>query len=294
MRQQMHFISGPTRATIGALTLAILFAFGAPQAALANTAANSILRNTVYVDYNDAGGTPQAQIFDSVDITVTLVAASPTLSAPIVQTTDSATNAVYNYTITANTNGPDTYDLSVDSIVNSAGINGSTAVLSSASVSLGASTVAVAGSIAAGGTTDITVPSDGAGGGGVNSIIFGDTVVINGQVFTVAAVTDNGGVPGVSTIRLNGNGTATAIAVGDVIGEQTTFTLTVTPGAVSATTDQTIDVTIGAQDSGTIDAKVTDVTQTTVQVAALSVIKEVSTDGGTTFAANANAAPSPP
>jgi len=275
----------------GALALAAVFAFAAPQVAEANTAANTILRNTVTVNYQDTDNTPMTAVTADVDVTVTLVAATPTLSAPVDQTTDPATAVVFNYTLTATANGPEVYNLSVVSAVETASISGSNTALSDPSLTLGATTVAAAGNIPA--TTDfaITVPSDGASDSIVNGIVALDTVVINGQAFSVVSVTDNGGTPGTSTITVNG-ATAAAIAVGDVIGEQQAFTLTVTPGTMvaSPTPPVTITVTVSADDAGAA-AATSDATMTTVTFPSLGVAKEVSTDGGATFVASASAAP---
>lgn len=268
----------------------------AGNAFAANTAANHIIRNTVTVTYDDAGGNPQAPVTDSVDITVLLVPKAPALSSPTDGTTDSATPYDYTYTLTATANGPDRYDLTAAAPVESAGISGSTTSFwqgasSITYVDLGASTVAIAGTVdgTLGNSTVITVPSDNNNADSmVNGIEVGDTVIIGGLPFTVTAINDtNGGVPNTtSTITVEGTGTANAaIIVTDLIAEQQTFTLRVTPGTVTSTSDETVDVTISV-DGG----PPTDATRTTVQVAALRVTKEVSTDG-TNFAASANAAP---
>ena len=96
-------------------------AMGASQA-WANTAADTTIRNTVTVNYSDAASTPQAAITAQVN----LVRSSPLLSAPVDQTTDSATNAVYSYTITTTANGVATYNLT-SPLSQSAGISASTA-----------------------------------------------------------------------------------------------------------------------------------------------------------------------
>ncbi len=253
-----------------AAALALIMAWS--PAAHASTAANTTIRNTVTVNYADAAGTSQTPLTASVDITVSLVESTPALSAPADQTIDASQTAVYNYTITSTANGPDTYNLNVDAIAQSAGISGSTATLSINSIVLGATTVAADVTIAASGNTDITVPSDDTGGGAVNGIDAGDTVIINGAAFTVASVTDNGGV-GTSTITVTGNGTALTVSAGTLIHEQGSFTLTVDPGTVSdATTDQTITVDISA-DGGSGPA--TDQTTTTVTAVQLSISKYV-------------------
>lgn len=277
-----------SRIGFGALLMLTALSF-TPHYAAANTASNTAIINTVTVNYKDAGGTAQTAQIASATVTVTLVPASPTLNAPADLNTTLAVAANYSYTIYSNANGPDTYNLTVPSKVNSANITASTAV-PPASVSLGATTIFTPVIIAAGGTTAITVPSDGVAGGGVNGIAALATVVINGQIYTVASIADNATLT--STITVNGNGTATALLpYGTVIGEQKIFTLAVTPTAMNPTiTNETITATISARDSGSVAVAATDITVTTVQAANLTVTKQVSTDG-ITWAATAAAAP---
>ena len=195
---------------------AALIALGMTVAAgeaYASTAATATVRNIVTVNYANAAGTAQTALTSAVDVSVNLVAAAATLSAPTDITTAPGTAAVYSYTITNGANGIATYGLSsvIDAQTN---ISGSTAAPSAASVTLGASTVTTATTIAAAGTTAITVPRDGTADTTVNGIAGGDTVVIGGQVYTVASVVDaqvpaapaNG--PYTTTITVNGNGTA--------------------------------------------------------------------------------------
>ena len=263
--------------------LALVAAVALPQVAMATTGANHIIRNTVTVSYDDTFGTNQTPVTASVDVTVNLVEAQTVLNTPGDQSTDPATTVTYTYTATAAANGLDSYNLST-AMTESAGISGSTATIRNAgdtatiaSVSLGGTSVAASGTIAAAGTTAISVPADSANDGAVNGIAAGETFVVNGAVFTVASVDDvNGGTANAtSTITVNGNGTATAIAIGDQIGEQLTFLVKVDPGTVIATTNQTITVDLGAQDSGATLAAVPDQTVTTVTVASLTVVKYV-------------------
>lgn len=267
-----------------ALTTASAFA-AAPW-----TAANNIIRNTVTVKYQDAGSNQMPDIVRTVDITVNLVPTTPTLSiatdllaTPADQTINSSATAVYNYALTSNANGPDTYNLStlVTTEMAKVGLTTSTTTLSDTSLDLGATSVASAVTIAAAGTTTITVPSDSASDEIVNGIEVGDTVVIDGKIFVVAAagIIDNGGTPGTSTITVTGNGTAAALTVGMTIGEMKIFTLTVDPGTVDFGTDpptnQTIVATVTARDAAAIADAATDATTTTVTVAALTVNKYV-------------------
>jgi len=255
------------------LTVLIVAAW-LPTSAFASTAATATIRNTVYVDYEDSNGNTMPQESDTADVTVNLVAATPTLNAPVDGNTDPATAEVYTYTISSNANGLDTYNLSVDNIAESAGFDAatSTAILSAPSIDLGGSTVAEDVNIPAATATDVIVPSDSAGAdGAINGIAALDTIIIGGNVFTVNSITDNGGV-GTSTINVTG-ATATNATAGDLIGEQGTFDLTVTPGTLNTGGVQTITVDISAEDSGAVEAAATDQTITTVTAASLAVTK---------------------
>jgi len=281
------------RGVFAVVTLAVLWITMTPADSLASTAANTVIRNTVTVNYNDAAAHVMPQQQATVDITVALVNATPTLTAPADQSTIPGTPAVYNYTITSNANGPDNYALTTNIDSQSAGISGSTAVAAPTPIFLGATTIKTAVTIAAGGTTAISVPTDGTVGGGVNGLIATDTVVINGQVYTIASVDDTTAttVNGTSTITVNGNGTASGLLpVGTPIEERKTFTMTVTPGTVTVAANQTITVTTSAK-SGGAAAAATDQTVTTVNVANLSVVKEVSADGNTWVSSGLCAAP---
>jgi uncharacterized repeat protein (TIGR01451 family) len=248
-------------------------AMGASQA-WANTAADTTIRNTVTVNYSDAANTAQAPITAQVDVSVNLVRANPILSAPIDQTTDSATNAVYSYTITNGANGVATYNLT-SPLAQSAGISASTAGTNVASVTLGASTVAAAVTINAAGTTTISVPRDNTSDASINGLIVNDIVVIAGQVFQITGVGADTLSPGTTTITVNGNGTALNAPAGTLIAERQAFTLTVDPGPVSGVGDQTITVTTTATDSVDNTYVASDVTVTTVRNVNLTVQKLV-------------------
>ncbi|PKN38507.1 MAG: hypothetical protein CVU62_06640 [Deltaproteobacteria bacterium HGW-Deltaproteobacteria-2] len=255
------------RSLAGSFALLVLLAFVLPQAAQAATAANTVIRNTVTVNFKDTAGTSMTAVTDTVDITVELVYATATLSAPGDGTTDPNTAEVYNYTITSNANGPDTYALSAAVTTDGTNTTGSTAATSVASVTLGATTVAAAVSS----STTITVPSDGTSDSSINGIEDEDTVVIGGAEYHVDSITDN--ATGTSTIVLL---TAVTASAGDGIFERKTFTTTVTPGTIAAgaTADQTIYVTTTADGGGT-PASATDETITTVYIAKITVDKKV-------------------
>lgn len=255
----------------------VLFAGAAllPLQASANTAANTTVRNIVTVSFADAANTAQTPVTSQVDVTVSLVKAAATL----VQVTADQTiapngTASYTYSLTSNANGPDTQTVSTSLTTDQ---TPASSLSATGAIVLGASTVATAGSIAAAGTTGIIVPSDLVGGGDVNGIATGDTVVINGQVFVVASVTDNGGV-GTSTITVTGNGTLTAIAVSDLIRERATFSITVTPGPYVGPGNKIVVNDTLATD-GTNPSNTT-VTTTTISGVTLVVTKYVRCSAG--------------
>lgn len=261
---------------LSAAVMALGLMAGASQS-WASTAATATVRNIVTVNYANAAGTAQTALTAAVDVTVNLVSAAATLSAPTDITTAPGTDAVYSYTITNGANGIATYNLS-SAVTAQSNIAGSTTTPSVGSVSLGASTVTTGTTITAAGTTAITVPRDAVADTTVNGIAGGDTIVIGGEVYTVASVVDaqvpaspaNG--PYTTTITVNGNGTAQVITAGTLIAERQTFTVSVSPGTMTSTADATIDVTLTATD-GTNPA--TDATTTTVASVGLSVTKLV-------------------
>lgn len=285
-----RFTSGIGRTLLGALALVALVAFATPQVAQASTAANSVITNTVTVNYKNTSGVAQTPEEASVDVTVQLVVTTPTLSEPGDDSTNYGTAKDYSYTLTSTANGSATYNLTA-SITGQTDITNSSVGLSTASLTLGATTLVVAPD----GTSDtITVPYDGTNDSVVNGIAAGETVVINNVVYTVktGGITENPAT-NLATIQMTGT-VASGAGIGDIVGEQQTFTLTVTPGTdPTAENGATITVQVSAGDSGSVAVADTDDTTTTVTVtdATLTVTKEVSTDGGTTFAGSASANP---
>lgn len=279
----------PAKAVLGSLALLALIAFGAPGQALASTAANAKITNTVTVNYQNTASVAQTPVSAQVDVTVTLVVTTPNISTPGDQTTAFGTPASYSYTLTATANGPATYNLGA-TVTAESGITGSTAATDVGSLTLGATTLAAATD----GSATITVPYDGTSDGIVNGIAAGDTVVINGVAYTV----DAGGITetpatNLATITLTSSVPA-GVAAGAVVGEQQSFTLTVTPANdPAAQNNATITVQTTAQDSTNTAPAANDTTVTTVTVsdATLQVTKEVSVNGGAFTASATNAVP---
>lgn len=259
--------------------LTVLLAAGsmlAPSLASANTAANTTVRNTVYVDYADAAAVVQPQISAEVDVVVQLVAATPSISAPVDQTIAPSSTATYSYTVFSNANGPDSYNITTP-LVESGGLSASTAAPSVTPVTLGATTIVSAIAIPATTNTAITVPSDTTSDASVNSIIAGDTVVINGVVCSVVSLVDNGtpltGAITNSTLTVN-CASAVAATVGMVVGERRSFTVLVDPNGFVPPGPETVTVTTTVRDAANAQPAATDVTITTVEQL-LSVVKYV-------------------
>ena len=248
--------------------------------ALATTAANTIITNQATVNYDDSAGNAQAAINASVNVTVNLVEATPTLSSPTDQSVFSGSSVDYTYTITANANGIDTYNLASSPGATFGVISTNVRVFRDSgdtiditSINLGATSVATAVTITAAGTTNVTVPSDGANDGSLNGIQAGDTVVVNNVAHTVASITDN--ASGTSILVLNGNaGGDNAVTVGMQIGQRDTFIFRVAP---TTTQDSSwVENDVNAQDDAAAQAAATDTTRTTVNIApSLTVTKYV-------------------
>jgi uncharacterized repeat protein (TIGR01451 family) len=262
-----------TGVATGIFLLAILL----PSTASATTAANAVIRNTATVNYDDAASNPQAAITATVDVTVNLVAAAPTLSSPADASTPSGVSLDYTYTITNNSNGLDTYNLTAPTSAVGADITVGPVVFRNAgdttnitSIDLGATSAAATAAI---GANTITVPNDGAADASLNGIVAGDTIVIGGNPYVVQSITDGGG-PGsggsnTDTITLTTNLT-TAVAVGDQIGERASFIMRTTP--TTTVSGETFVITTTASDgvnSGT------DPVTTTVTLISLTVVKYV-------------------
>jgi hypothetical protein len=217
------------------ILISLLFSFFSAASAWANLAANTQIINSATLSYNDGSGTKTATA--SVTVTVVLVASAPTIVAGTAQTTSYSGTATLtdSYTVTGTANGPDTYNIT-------AAVSGSTNTSGAAAnptavpptVSLGG-TVTTAGSTA----TVIVVPSDGVANNNLNGIVVGATVVINGDVRTVTAISDN--ASGTSTITLNAALSGGAPGTGVLVAEQKVVTTTVTPGTITSSgTDVTV------------------------------------------------------
>ena len=299
----MKYISNITKGMMqfAAVALVVAVSVAMPQTASANTGAGALILNVVTVTYKDSGATTSYAETATSSVTVDLVASAPILSAPADATVASGGAATYVYTVTATANGSDVYPIAstVGATTNAAGV---TVTPSVTSITLGASVITAAPT-----ASTIEIPA-----GSETNLIVGDIVVIGGVDYKISAVaagtatshTNTSPTDGVAgstiaetpttlTLIANAAGSNTAPAflpalVGTVVGEQGTFTVDVTATAGPGPGDGTVPVTTTV---GTGPNDTPDTTTTTFSGPNISITKEVSIDGGLTFAASGNGAP---
>lgn len=249
--------------TLLAIGLLIL---GGEAIAAPGTAANTQLQNTVTANYSNLGNTPQAAVTATASITVLLLPAQPNV-AHIGTVTEGVEEEVIGITfrVTTAANGEDTYTLA-----------GSDAVVGvSASIfapvtpfSLGATTVATAFTIIAGGGNSdgahctTTVPADicilevpidtvTGTGSSINGLTAGDLVTLsNGATevnCTVASAVNAASGPtfvgSTSTLNVQNCSGGLVLASGDNILEYTDINLSTTLGTLNGAADGTATVT---------------------------------------------------
>ena len=255
------------------LTAGILTTVFAASKVYADTAANTVITNTVTVNYEDTNSNAQMPVQASVDITVNLVASAPTLSSPAdVDPTTENTVVPLVYTITATANGPDTYNFSsVDTPANM----DANAGFSTPSVTLGATSLA-ADAVAT--DTEVIVPYDNVDDDIVNGIAAGDTIVIGGQVYTVGAI-DEGTSLSNNTVEipLTSPITGATVTIGEIVGQQDTVTVNVTTDDITAGTSgtHTVSTTATSVANGAISTTQATATVITVRRPVLTINKYV-------------------
>jgi uncharacterized repeat protein (TIGR01451 family) len=300
---------------LASLALAVSMVVAMPQFASANTGANATILNVVQVNYKDASGVTAYAETAASTVTVNLVQSAPTVSAPANAAVASGGTATYTYTVTATANGSDVYPVAATAgtTTNATGV---TVTPSVASLTLGASVITAVPAI-----NQVIVPA-----GSQTNLIVGDVVVVNGNSYLISAVGGADGVNPISaathtnvsgtdgtagttspenaaliTLAINPAGSNVAPnftvdvpgtpspLVGTVVGEQQSFTVAVTgtagPGAGNGTIPVNTSVGTGP------GAITTNPTVTTLNGAALTITKEVSTDGGATFGPTGAGAP---
>jgi hypothetical protein len=237
--------------------LLVVFAASA-SSAWANTASNTQIINNATLVYNNGAGVQTATA--SVIVTVALSPASPIITSGPNQTTPytGPTTLLKNsFTVTATSNGPDTYNIT-SAITSQSNTTSPTATPETPSITLGA-TVTTLGSS----TSVLNVPSDGVSGTKVNGIQGGETVVVGGTtVCSVTSVTNSGS--GVATITIS-PALSAAPGAGVQVGQQATIYVDVNAGTLgtpgnSITIQKT--ATITSTTSGTATATSSAVTDT--------------------------------
>ncbi len=258
------------RGIFAVITLAVFWITMAPfcaEAALQGSAGNTIIINTVTVNYKDNNGNAQTAVTSTISITVNTVAVAPTVLSitPSPGSTDgTGATQVYTVRVRTNSNGPGaiTFSTADGSFVNIAagtaptvpgGIFLGSTVIDPTDSHIGvAQTVANGASITFAAPNDGGVPTDSATSGGatgdgvLNALKNGDIVYIySGSAyygpFTVGTVTDP--AVGAGTTAAPGsvqlvNNTGASIgpftpAYGWEILEAKDVTVTVTQGAVT-------------------------------------------------------------
>lgn len=279
----------PRRIVLGCLAAA--FVAVAPSAANASTASNTTITNTVSVAYNDAGGTPQTAVTAQAQITVTLVTGTPLLVQAANTSVLQSQAVTLTYTITSTANGPDTYHVTAVPVMSN--MNAVAALTLPADFVLGGSTLAADATT---GSLTIVVPYDGnPANTAVNGLAPGDRIRVGGNVYTIAVggLAKNAGA-NTCTITLTSGILGANVLAGNLVAEEGTFDITFNSGTVAGSNvsgTHSVTATVTSTTSGA--ATVTQPTATVVTVTRpmLTVAKSVSVDGGTVFAATANAPP---
>lgn len=236
----------------GSGVLALVAAMGMAQQALADTAGGATIHNVATLSYAGGGAPVKA----AVNVAVQTVAALPTVVKSTTDLTVPAySNADYTFTLTSNSNGSDTFALSLAVVdTNTAASPGLSFLLNGSPVSniaLGASVTS-----AASGAGVIYIPA-----GSQANLSVSDVVDIGGNLYTISSVSN--GLPastntltGVTTpetpsaLALLPIGAAPAITAGSVpagtqVGEQVALVqrLVVSAPATPAPATHTVSFT---------------------------------------------------
>ncbi len=265
------------------LTAMMVIVLSATPYALASTAENTTITNTVTVTYDDASNNSQDAITAQATVTVALLPSAPTIDSP--PNVDDATEGqaiTLTYTVIGNANGDDTYTISTGIVEDlnlgeevSVDINGGTPTITLGGTTLVADTD---------GTTAITVPFDGNDAdNAVNSIEEGDWVVINGvayQVDTGGIDESSGATTNTATITFTAAPPIGSGSAGDVVGEQMQIDVVVTTGDLNGTATSSTHTVTATIASGTHSVDQTTSTVITVLRPLLTVVKYVQVVNG--------------
>lgn len=271
-----------------AAVVLVVTAVALPQSASAATSGNATIHNAVTVSYTS--GVNVLTAFATVDVTVTTLAAAPTITVPTATTTVAGGVVNLVYTVRSNANGSDTYTPTAP-VTTDTGVSAPTITLTGSPLTLWGGIVLGSGagtvSIPAGSEVGIT-----AGTTTVELLVGG--VVQRYTVTTITAGTvASTSATGITTPETNTVLTLTPIAlatpitaanvtVGTQVGEYSTFTVKLTAGTpITPGTDGThlipsFNITTTATDAaGTTIAAPTGTTVTvTVSSPSLSITKK--------------------
>ncbi|BBO68327.1 hypothetical protein DSCA_22570 [Desulfosarcina alkanivorans] len=214
--------------------------------ALASTAENTQIVNTVNVTWDDVTGLNSYDTDATSTVTVALLPSQPNIAyAPAFISTE-LTAANLTYTITGTANGDDTYTIALTNPAN-ATVGGLTLPASDTTITdLGGTTLVEPTD----GSFEITVPHDGSTDtpASINSIVVDDWIVIGGTAYQVTSITE-ADTSTTSTIQLSNLDAdlntlpAPSGSVGDIVGEQQTITIAVTTGAFPGTDTTSVEGT---------------------------------------------------
>jgi uncharacterized repeat protein (TIGR01451 family) len=248
-------------------TALMMMVLAVAPCALASTAENTEITNTVTVTWNDVTGLNSYNTDATSTVTVDLVPSQPNIVyAPAVDSTEN-TIVDLTYTITGTANGDDSYTIALTNPANVT-VGGLTLPAADTTIILGGTTLVADTD----GTFTITVPFDGdATGNSVNSIAPNSWIVIGTTAYEVSTITENAAA-NTTTIELftvDAGGGALAPpsgAAGDVVGEQQTVTISVTTGAfppadtTSTTGTHDVDATVSWTGGSVVQASDTVIT----------------------------------
>jgi uncharacterized repeat protein (TIGR01451 family) len=291
MQYKNHSPQGFKLKTGGAAVLLAVGSLVSAGVAQANSAAGEVLTNVVTVDYADAGGTAQTQVFASVTVTIDHLA-SATLAAVGDQTTGSSADLPGAYTsrLTNTGNGSDTYTVAVvttsSSCVTGTLTGNAFSAATPAAPTLGATVTNAAALL---GATSISVPYDGTVGGGTRGISDTDTITIAGNDYVVSGLVET--APAATTLPTPpALGTTTftitpglvgAITAGTQVGEYTTITYgstgsagSTSSGAATCTHAHRLDANGSTETGGNAATDIDTTFTTTVTPSAVLVINK--------------------
>jgi uncharacterized repeat protein (TIGR01451 family) len=242
--------------------------------AMASTAENTTITNTVTVSYEDAQGAAMDDVTATATVTVALVSAAPTItSAADIDPTNENTANILTYTVTGNANGDDSYTITFGLVNTDIGV----VTVSDVPVILGGTTLAAEAEV---GDTQITVPYDSnvdSDSDVTNGIAVADTIIIGGNPYVVASIAEDSGT-NLTTIGLASPIADSAGAIGDIVGEQQEIDVTVTTGSLdSGATVGTyaVTATMSSDTDSSASAAQNPATTITVRLTQLSVAKYV-------------------